>query len=155
MHHRWDKLRRDVYSKKRNRFDLSKIPDIYDCIKYDIMHNNNIGLTGLNELYVLARRFADVLIPQEYGIDENTKVQIGQKIANVLFGKLHADFMLSAYGNGTSGPIKKEKMFIDIIESLTEEDANIVCLAKDGKVMKEYSRVSESLVKSVFPTLVK
>lgn len=51
--------------------------------------------------------------------------------------------------------IKKEKQFIDILESLTEEDANIVCLAKDGKIMKEYSRVSESLIKSVFPTLVK
>lgn len=57
-------------------------------------------------------------------------------------------------GNGTNG-IKKEKLFIDILESLVEEDANIVCLAKDGKIMKEYSRVSESLIKSVFPSLVK
>lgn len=57
-------------------------------------------------------------------------------------------------GNGISS-LKKEKLFIDIIESLTEKDANIVCLAKDGKIMKEYSRVSESLIKSVFPTLVK
>ena len=57
-------------------------------------------------------------------------------------------------GNGTNA-IKKEKLFIEILESLVEEDANIVCLAKDSKVMKEYSRVSESLIKSVFPTLVK
>jgi len=51
--------------------------------------------------------------------------------------------------------IKKEKIFIEILESLTEEDANIVCLAKDGKIMKEYSRVSESLIKSIFPTFIK
>jgi hypothetical protein len=59
-----------------------------------------------------------------------------------------------AVGSGTNS-IKKEKIFIEIVESLTEKDANIVCLAKDGNIMKEYSRVSESLVKSVFPTLVK
>ncbi len=57
-------------------------------------------------------------------------------------------------GNSVNA-IKKEKIFIEILESLTEEDANIVCLAKDGNIMKEYSRVSESLIKSVFPTFVK
>ena len=58
-------------------------------------------------------------------------------------------------GNNKLNPIKKERLFIDILESLTEEDANIVCLSKDAKLMKEYSRVSESLIKSVFPTFVK
>ena len=58
-------------------------------------------------------------------------------------------------GNNKLNAIKKEKQFIDIVESLTKEDANIVCLAKDGKIMKEYSRVSESLIKSIFPTFVK
>jgi hypothetical protein len=58
-------------------------------------------------------------------------------------------------GNNKFTPIKKERLFIDILESLTEEDANIVCLSKDAKLMKEYSRVSESLIKSVFPTFVK
>lgn len=51
--------------------------------------------------------------------------------------------------------IKKERLFLDVVESFTEDDANIICLAKDSKIMKMYSRVSESLVKSVFPTLVK
>jgi hypothetical protein len=51
--------------------------------------------------------------------------------------------------------IKKERIFLDVVESFTEDDANIICLAKDGKIMKKYSRVSESLVASVFPTLVK
>ena len=57
-------------------------------------------------------------------------------------------------GNKRINSIQKETTFIRVIESLTEEDANIVCLAKDKKIMKEYSRVSDSLVKSVFPTLV-
>ena len=58
-------------------------------------------------------------------------------------------------GNNKINTLKKEKKFIDILESLTEEDANIVCLAKDGKIMNKYSRVSESLIKSIFPTFVK
>ena len=51
--------------------------------------------------------------------------------------------------------LKKETSFISILESVSEEDANIICLAKDKKIEKVFSRVSESLVKSVFPTLVK
>ena len=56
---------------------------------------------------------------------------------------------------GKYNAIKKERIFLDVVESFIEDDANIICLAKDGKIMKKYSRVSESLVKSVFPTLVK
>ncbi len=51
--------------------------------------------------------------------------------------------------------MKKEASFISILESVAEEDANIICKAKDRKIEKDFSRVSESLVKSVFPTLVK
>lgn len=69
------------------------------------------------------------------------------------------DKRIAKLGNCTRGSkvnqMKKETIFINILESMIEEDANILCLAKDGKIMKEYSRVSESLVKSVFPTLVK
>lgn len=61
----------------------------------------------------------------------------------------------SCLKGGKFSQIKKETMFINVLESLPDKDANIVCLAKDKKIMKEYSRVSESLVKSVFPVLVK
>jgi len=57
--------------------------------------------------------------------------------------------------NSSISKMKKEASFISILESVAEEDANIICLAKDKKIEKEFSRVSESLVKSVFPTLVK
>ena len=35
---RWSKLRKD-FKLKNETFDISKIPDIYDCIKYDLQHN--------------------------------------------------------------------------------------------------------------------
>lgn len=51
--------------------------------------------------------------------------------------------------------VKKERIFIDLLESFTEEDASIICLAKDKKIVKTHTRVSASLTASVFPQLVK
>ena len=38
MLERWAKLERDLKNKK-SEFDVSKIPDVYDSIKYDAQHN--------------------------------------------------------------------------------------------------------------------
>ncbi len=38
MARRWGKLEKD-FLPKTGVFDISKIPDIYDCIKYDVQHN--------------------------------------------------------------------------------------------------------------------
>ncbi len=38
MVNRWGKLEKDL-KLKSGEFDISKIPDIYDCIKYDLLHN--------------------------------------------------------------------------------------------------------------------
>lgn len=38
MLNRWKKLEKD-FKQNHGRFDISKIPDIYDCIKYDLLHN--------------------------------------------------------------------------------------------------------------------
>ena len=43
MVNRWKKLEKD-FMLKDGRFDISKIPDIYDCIKYDLLHNRYILL---------------------------------------------------------------------------------------------------------------
>ena len=37
MKHRWEKIEKDFYSNEG--FDISLIPDIYDCVKYDYLHN--------------------------------------------------------------------------------------------------------------------
>ena len=41
MFKRWKKLERD-FKRKDGTFDISKIPDICDNIKYDILHNPNL-----------------------------------------------------------------------------------------------------------------
>lgn len=65
MQRRWSKLEKD-FKTKNNTFDISKIPDIYDCIKYDLRHNRNTLQFPLAEqLYVNAKAMADIVIPQE------------------------------------------------------------------------------------------
>lgn len=57
--------------------------------------------------------------------------------------------------NSRQPKIKKERAFISILEGVSKDDAQIICRAKDKKLDKLYSRVSESLVKSVYPQFVK
>jgi inositol hexakisphosphate/diphosphoinositol-pentakisphosphate kinase len=64
MRERWSKLYRDFYSKKRNTYDLSKIPDIHDCIRYDAMHNSHLYLSGIRELLEISSSLAHALVPQ-------------------------------------------------------------------------------------------
>lgn len=63
MLQRWSKLERD-FRMKSGRYDISKIPDIYDCIKYDSQHNASLGLHHTLELFRLSRALADIVIPQ-------------------------------------------------------------------------------------------
>ena len=62
MLQRWSKLERD-FRQKSGRYDISKIPDIYDCVKYDVQHNGSLGLQGTAELLRLSKALADVVIP--------------------------------------------------------------------------------------------
>lgn len=64
MYRRWGKIEKDFYTKNKT-FDISKIPDIYDCIKYDLQHNQHtIQFEQAEELYVYAKYLADIVIPQ-------------------------------------------------------------------------------------------
>lgn len=63
MLRRWSKLEKD-FKTKNGRYDISKIPDIYDCIKYDVQHNGSLKLENTMELYRLSKALADIVIPQ-------------------------------------------------------------------------------------------
>ena len=67
LRERWAKLHEDFYSPAKERFDLSKIPDIYDQVKYDYLHNAELGLPELPEVFRLSRAYADLVVSQEYG----------------------------------------------------------------------------------------
>ncbi|XP_041853057.1 inositol hexakisphosphate and diphosphoinositol-pentakisphosphate kinase 2 isoform X4 [Melanotaenia boesemani] len=90
MLQRWSKLERDFHM-KNGRYDISKIPDIYDCIKYDTQHNASLGLEDTLELFRLSRALADIVIPQEYGISKAEKLDIAQAYCVPLMKKIQLD----------------------------------------------------------------
>ncbi|XP_052126915.1 inositol hexakisphosphate and diphosphoinositol-pentakisphosphate kinase isoform X1 [Frankliniella occidentalis] len=91
MGRRWGKIEKD-FSTKNKKFDISKIPDIYDCIKYDLQHNQHtLQFEQAEELYMYAKYMADIVIPQEYGLTQQEKLAIGQGICTPLLKKIRAD----------------------------------------------------------------
>ncbi|CAD5124435.1 DgyrCDS12718 [Dimorphilus gyrociliatus] len=116
MVRRWAKLVKD-FRMKDNKWDISKIPDIYDCIKYDLQHNHKYfepESETADQLYASAKALADIIIPQEYGITKEEKLQIGQCICTPLMKKIQADLhrnidegatrLDSRYSTGVSTP---------------------------------------------------
>nr|XP_034986742.1 inositol hexakisphosphate and diphosphoinositol-pentakisphosphate kinase 1 isoform X4 [Zootoca vivipara] len=90
MLQRWRKLEQDFRLKNR-RYDISKIPDIYDCVKYDVQHNAALKLEGTSELFRLSKSLADVVIPQEYGIKKQEKLEIAVGFCLPLIRKIQLD----------------------------------------------------------------
>ncbi|XP_068406625.1 inositol hexakisphosphate and diphosphoinositol-pentakisphosphate kinase 1 isoform X8 [Eschrichtius robustus] len=106
MLQRWSKLERD-FRQKSGRYDISKIPDIYDCVKYDVQHNGSLGLQGTAELLRLSKALADVVIPQEYGISREEKLEIAVGFCLALLRKILLDLQRThedEYSRGVLSP---------------------------------------------------
>nr|XP_023012227.1 inositol hexakisphosphate and diphosphoinositol-pentakisphosphate kinase isoform X4 [Leptinotarsa decemlineata] len=102
MGRRWGKIEKDFYTKNKN-YDISKIPDIYDCIKYDLQHNQHtLQFEQAEELYTYAKYLADIVIPQkkEYGLTSQEKLTIGQGICTPLLKKIKADLQRNIEESG-------------------------------------------------------
>ncbi|EJF61114.1 histidine phosphatase superfamily-domain-containing protein [Dichomitus squalens] len=89
---RWEKLFEDFCDVKQEKFDPSRVSELYDTIKYCALHHrtflfsifNEEGRTEqaphdrrLHELYGRAKALFDLVAPQEYGIEPEEKEEIG------------------------------------------------------------------------------
>jgi inositol hexakisphosphate/diphosphoinositol-pentakisphosphate kinase len=66
VYKRWYKLQKDLYDNKTDKYNISKIPDIYDSIAYDMKHNRNViekMYPKCDELYELAKELAYFVVP--------------------------------------------------------------------------------------------
>lgn len=94
---RWTKLNKDFYNKKVGRYNLTKVPDVYDMIRYDILHNSRLHLEGMEELYRLSKIFEICVVSQEYGIDSLNKRFIGSKMCGALLEKITYDLKVASF----------------------------------------------------------
>ncbi|KAI0347213.1 hypothetical protein BDW22DRAFT_1351596 [Trametopsis cervina] len=93
---RWEKLFEDFCDVKQEKFDPSRVSELYDTIKYCALHHrtflfsifneNGVRPTEgqkqaqdrrLHELYGRAKALFDLVAPQEYGIEPEEKEEIG------------------------------------------------------------------------------
>lgn len=86
---RWKLLQNKLYCEEKDTFDLSRVPDVHDNVRFDMLHNPHLGLTEtLQKLYDLAKSMADCVVPQEYGITIEEKRDIGAKMCHTLLEKI-------------------------------------------------------------------
>ena len=93
IYKRYVKLYNDFYDQKKEKFDISKIPDIYDNIKYDLIHNKQIIGETAFELYKIINNLADFVMPLEYGIKIQDKIKIGITFIRPLLNKIYNDLL--------------------------------------------------------------
>lgn len=63
---RWMKIRNDYTTK--TGYDISKIPEIYDNIKFDLLHNPERTTDHRVELMTIAQILCRAIVPFEYGL---------------------------------------------------------------------------------------
>ncbi|AOO15482.1 hypothetical protein W1080910_212 [Cyanophage S-RIM12 isolate W1_08_0910] len=50
--------------------------------------------------------------------------------------------------------MKRETMFVQLLEGLSEEEAELLVLAKDGRMNDKYKRITKSVIQEAFPTII-
>jgi inositol-hexakisphosphate/diphosphoinositol-pentakisphosphate 1-kinase len=80
MYKRWMKLDKDFLNKSSRKYDISKIPDVYDSIKYDEVHNSILSNPERKELMRKIAIMNSFVTPMEYGIVTKQKLKIGMSV---------------------------------------------------------------------------
>jgi len=111
---RWEKLFEDCCDVKPEKFDPSRISELYDTLKYCALHHRTFLFTvfgqrlelepvdtldkdkpppqrKLHELYSRAKALFDLVAPQEYGIEPWEKEEIGVLTSLPLLRKIVED----------------------------------------------------------------
>lgn len=97
---RWRFIYDRLYDDVEDKFDLSRIPDVHDNVRFDVLHNPHLGLSStLEKLYELAKSMADCVVPQEYGTTHSEKRSVGIKICSPLLEKIRFDLNIARTDN--------------------------------------------------------
>ena len=49
--------------------------------------------------------------------------------------------------------LRRESMFVQLLEGLCAEEAELLCLVKDGSLSKKYKRITKAVVSEAFPSI--
>ena len=49
--------------------------------------------------------------------------------------------------------MKRDSMFVQLLEGLSAEEAELLCLCKDGKLGDKYKRITKTVISEAFPSI--
>ena len=49
--------------------------------------------------------------------------------------------------------LKRESMFVQLLEGLSSEEAELLVLAKDGRINDKYKRITKTVISEAFPSI--
>ncbi|KAG9014960.1 hypothetical protein FRB94_007032 [Tulasnella sp. JGI-2019a] len=122
---RWEKIFDDFCETKREKFDPSRVSELYDALKFSALHHRTFLFAifseqgtekqgkedrKLHELYARAKALFDLVAPQEYGIEASEKEEIGVLTSLPLMRKIVEDLeaVRNSGGSGSSVYFTKE-----------------------------------------------
>ena len=117
VYKRWKKLESDFYRPKEGIFDISKVPDIYYSIRYDILHTKRLVEANreiCTELFDCSGKLAHFVIPAEYGLSDQERIVSGLHIVSDLLKKVKHDLIWwnSPFLSQTEQVVKDEHSFL-------------------------------------------
>ena len=56
-------------------------------------------------------------------------------------------------GQDSLKSLKREAMFVQLLEGLSAEEAELLCLVKDGQMNKKYKRITKAVIQEAFPQI--
>jgi len=87
---RWLKLREDLWDKKHNVWNVSKLPEIRDAVRFDLIHHPRLAI-NFRPVWEVSKHIGDVIVPREYGFDPRSRVKVGAVVCGKLLRKLLID----------------------------------------------------------------
>lgn len=126
---------------------ISKIPKKVDKLTELQKHAGNSTL-----LTILQGAFdprIEWLLPE--GVPPFKKNDL-HDLENVLYAEVRKLYLFVKGGNDNLKPLRREALFIQLLESLAPADADLLCSIKDKKM--PYKGITQQLVKEAFPGLL-
>ena len=56
-------------------------------------------------------------------------------------------------GQDSLKSLKRESMFVQLLEGLAAEEAELLCLIKDGNLNSKYKRITKAVITEAFPSI--
>lgn len=78
----------------------------------------------------------------------------GIDVENVLYAETRRLYLFTDGGNPDLKQIRKEALFIEILESVDPEDAKLLIMMKDKKLGAEYKGLTKSVVDKAYPGML-